>query len=170
MSKLISWTPAVWANIGWFGCIYFAKTDFPWLSLVFPLFAWILIFKLETIKWAESLNLLLWATVGILFDGLVHHFGLIRFASQDTAFVPIWLVSMWLLFVAVFPLTRKLLSSKLLIAAVLGIIFGPLTYKSGEVFDVMYFTSSWTFAAFSIFWGLYFPLSQMSQLKLRPKS
>lgn len=143
---------------GWFGSVLVAKTAYSSVALLFPIFLVIFLYlkknlNKKNITFAFAVSLL-----GILFDSILIHFGLIVAAGTTVLMIPIWLVSIWLLFS--FSIIKLGVNLKLPIglAAVLGMVIGPLSYKSGEIFQVLTFSNSKTFLIYSLFWGLLFPL------------
>lgn len=147
----------IWFYVGWFGCVFFGKWQLGEWSLVFPGVAFILLIKDKAATKYQVIALFLSAIVGIVFDTLALRLGLISFPDPALAFVPLWLTSMWLLFSAMIPVSHALFKSNLLLAAILGAIFGPLSYYSGEAFEVFAFSSSKAILIFAIFWGVCFP-------------
>lgn len=113
--------------------------------------------KLLPMNTQISLFYFLAIAVGILFDGIAAQMGLVTYLDEVYVFAPLWLISMWFLFVAILPVAAPLFQSKLWLAFVLGALFGPLTYYSGEQLGVLLFQSSWALYAYAIFWAIYFP-------------
>lgn len=147
----------IWFYLGWFGCVYFAKWDLSIYTLIFPAIPFCYFAKIKLFK-SKEIKLLIGAVImGIAFDSLMHSLGLIQFSDHNSAGIPIWLVSMWLLFISIFPLSQALFKSKLWLAGILAAVFGPLSYLSGEAFDVLLFTSLFPILIYALFWGFYFP-------------
>lgn len=148
----------LWFYIGWFGCVFLAEKPYAWVSLFFALAL------LAYFVWRKNINLkevvlfIVLSLVGIIFDTILINLQYIDTPQRSTILAPIWLISIWFLFCLVVLKNPYLRSLSLFSAAVLGALFGPLSYKSGELLNVLTMTSSITLFIYMIFWGLYFPL------------
>lgn len=153
----------IWSQVGWFGCVYLAKLDLSPLSILIPLVSWVILFFSKNLKLKNYLELAIMAAVGIIFDTILYKFGWIHFNSmnqfEQLSVVPTWLMSMWFLFVSILPQLSVIFADRKLIAIVAGLILGPLTYKSGEAFEVLFLKDYKVILVYGLFWGLYFPLS-----------
>lgn len=147
----------LWFYIAWFGCVYCGLNDLSAVTLTFPIVSFFLLHRIEPLKTQKTARLLLLAALGVGFDFIAMKLSLITFLQNNGVF-PLWLVSMWLLFVAILPLTEFLIYRPIL-AAVLGAIFGPLSYISGKMLGVLLIKDSTALIAYALFWALFFPLS-----------
>lgn len=157
MSNQIKIGLVIWFYIGWFGCVFLAPSDFSQLSLIFPALPLLVFLKNHLLSRKQWQFLFLISTVGIIFDFCVFHWGFVKFNNHDSAFLPIWLIAIWLLFSTVFFASQNLFKEKVILASLLGFIFGPLSYLSGESFGVLVFTSPLTIWLYAIFWAAFFP-------------
>lgn len=148
----------LWFYLGWFGCVFFAKWNIEIYSLVFPLIPFIFFLKFKWYDYKRLVLMLVSSIFGMLFDWGMYFFGFIKFSDQNPIFIPTWLVSMWFLFALILPLSHEVFKNRLVLAALLGAIFGPLSYYSGEAFQVLFVSGSIGFLIYTIFWGIYFPL------------
>lgn len=155
-----------WFYLGWFGCVYFAKWNISQWSFVFPAVPFLFLVALKKLSFRALLFLALISLIGVGFDSLAYNFNLVSFHNHSSAFLPIWLLSMWFLFSTVVPLSHDLFKSKLWLAAILGAIFGPLSYYSGEAFDVLLFQNQSTIFVYALFWGCYFPMIHLFYRKM----
>ncbi len=134
--------------LGWFGAIYFAKWGYPLASLVFSglLVAFQLKMKLLTKK--NVMGALAIVLAGVGFDSVLLHSGLVQ-TSNSFVVIPSWLFSIWVLFAFSMMTFGMRFHFPIWILAVMGAVFGPLSYKSGEVFGVLLFESpltTWVYA------------------------
>ena len=148
----------VWYYLGWFGCVYFGRWGISNWSLIFPMMPMVYLLKSKTISIAQFLFLVKISMVGIIFDSAAYYFQWITFPNHQASVIPTWLVSMWLLFATIFPLSHRLFKTKLGLAAVLGAIVGPLSYYSGVAFESISFGHRNVLFIYAIFWGIYFPI------------
>lgn len=147
----------IWFHIAWLACVYCGLYGLTWASLLFPIVSFYILHRMDPLTANKIKRLFGLAFIGIVFDFVAIHFGWITFPKDEGLF-PIWLLSMWLLFIAVLPLA-EFIKNRLVIAAILGAIFGPLSYYSGNAFGVLYMNGSFAIVAYAVFWSLYFPMS-----------
>lgn len=100
------------------------------------------------------------AAAGFLMDLVFAGLGWIEFyQTSQLIFVGwAWLLGIWLLFAATLSHSLNWLLQKPILAAVLGAIFGPLTYYlAGRQFHLLQFQGDlWvTIAVYAICWGIY---------------
>jgi len=160
----------VWFNLAWFGCVFTAQKSLDIWSLLLPLIALGLLLWVQPVSKKTALILFGLSVVGIVFDYMAYKFDLIVFTKNDFSFLPIWLISMWFLFVTILPISRPVFAARPLLAAALGFIFGPLTYYSGEAFGVMALTGWPAISIYAVFWALYFPACMIAQTKFDPQN
>ncbi len=158
MSKKLPLIVGIWFYIGWFSSVLLGQKGLDLYSLFFPLISWILIFQIY--KPLKSLLLLFGALcfVGLGFDLLMGQTDYAQIVTNWGHF-PIWLLSIWLLFVSILPLLENLFKGRLFIAGLLGAILGPFNYITGEYWEVFYLYGSLPIIFYALFWALYFPLS-----------
>jgi hypothetical protein len=144
--------------LGWFGCVYFAKADWQIASLIFPIVSWFMMELIFRPKLQLRLQLLVLLVVGILFDSVSVYYNLIEMKPADIyGWLPLWLISLWLLFITSIPLLQSFLKKRYFIAAIVGGVFGPLSYRAGAQFDVLLMNGNFSMIVYSIFWALYIP-------------
>lgn len=147
----------VWFYIGWFGSIFFARVDMSLHSLVFPFILgfYLLLRQVLSLKMvALALGI---SAIGILFDFLLFRFGLIETSGTIPFLIPIWLISIWLLFSISMVILGPHWRLPVWLTGILGAIVGPLSYKSGAIFNVLIFSSSFTVYTYALFWAFLFP-------------
>ena len=155
----------MWFNLAWFGCVFAAQKNLDSWSLLMPLVALGLLIWVQPIKQKTFGLLFLLSLAGILFDFLAYKIGWIVFTKNDFSFLPVWLISMWFLFVTILPISHPVFKSRLWLASFLGLVFGPLTYYSGEAFGVMALTGWGAIAVYGVFWAIYFPACMLALSK-----
>ena len=156
MQKIIF---SIWIYVGWFGCIYFGKMSWGIASFIFPIVSWVLMYRLFKPRFQMIAQLLILCGVGLIFDSIAVHYNLIQMSTPaEIGWLPLWLISMWFLFVCSLPLLQSLFRKKYFLAAILGAVFGPLSYKAGAQFEVLTMTSTMSFIIYSLFWAVYMPV------------
>ena len=143
---------------GWFGAVFLARTEFALGSLVFPAALFIYLKLKGGLTGKESFAALGIAAFGGLFDFFMIQVSFIDVVGANPFMLPVWLLSIWLLFAFSILKLGPTLNMPLWIAVILGCVMGPLSYKSGELFQVLSFTSSFTFFAYAVFWSALFPM------------
>ncbi|MET1254862.1 DUF2878 family protein [Aliikangiella maris] len=119
-------------------------------------------------------------TLGILFDSLLTQLAIIRFDLSEVSLlaetpnssgqhllslpIPDWLVILWCWFAITFERCFTWLESKLALALMLGAITGPLTYWGASYLTPITISHPLVFfLVSSLFWGLIFGISSVSQ-------
>ena len=168
-SKLKTFLSA-WIYLGWFGCVYFAKTDWSFVSLIFPLISWILMCLVFGLDRHLLVRILVLFFIGIFFDCAAEYLKLIQLNDlASVRWLPVWLISIWLLFISSLPLLQSLFKKKYFLASLLGAVFGPLSYRAGSQFGLLEMNGTRALIIYSIFWAIYIP-SAIYWLGQRSKS
>lgn len=151
---------SIWAQLGWFGCVYFGKMNWGLASLVIPLIAWVLLNFSFNLNRQVVFRLLVLMLVGLAFDSTSAYFSLIQInPPTETGWLPLWLISLWLLFGPTLLLLQSLLQSKYILAALLGAVFGPLSYRAGAQFETLFMNGTIAILVYASFWASYFPIA-----------
>ena len=157
MSKIDIFVIILLFYVGWFGSVFLAKTEYSNAALFFPLILiGYLLFKNHLNGKRFSLAMAI-CILGILFDSFTVWLGFISAIGITGFFIPTWLISIWMLFSFSMIKLGTRVSPPVWLAAILGFLIGPLSYKSGEIFKVLAFTTPLTFFIYAIFWALMFP-------------
>ncbi len=158
MKNLESLFIFLWFYIGWFACVFLAQSEFASWLLLFPgvLLCFLIYRKQFSLKIFIACATI--SIIGILFDFLLLRFEWTAVYGQTLFLIPTWLMSIWLLFSLSMINLGTRLKMPLWLAAILGFFMGPLSYKSGEMFQVLTFTSHSTILIYAIFWMIFFPI------------
>lgn len=170
---------SVWTYLGWFGCVYCGKLGWSAASLVFPAISWLLLRAVSGLNRGLLLRLLVLFCIGVTFDSIAVYVGIIQpTPPAEMGWLPLWLISLWLLFVSSLPLLQTMLQTSFrrqtptktltrpsrshvwrqsFLAAMLGAIFGPLSYRAGSQFDVLMMDGAFALVLYAIFWAVYIP-------------
>jgi hypothetical protein len=121
-------------QIGWLACVMFAAANLPLLGLTVALLVLTLHLALATRFWAEVKILLACAAIGTVFDSLLLASGWVSYPNGEwiPGLAPYWIVVMWLLFGATLNLSMAWLKGRMVPAAFLGLLGGPLSYIAGQ--------------------------------------
>lgn len=158
MSRVESVVIAALFYAGWFGSVFLARTRFPWVALVFPLvLVGFLVLKKRLNQKAFAAAGLI-ALVGVLFDSFLADSRFVSVRGQTGWLIPVWLMAIWLLFSYSMIKIGVVFHPPVWLASLLGFVLGPLSYKSGEIFEVLHFSTPQTFLIYAVFWAFVFPL------------
>ena len=128
-------------TIGWFACVIGAAKDLFWLG---PLIVTLLVLASVVIRGSRFLTrILILLSVSIIF-GLVFDSLLIVFDIYTpkrwlipTPLATLWLLALWINFSITIDTSLKWLQNHLGYAAMVGAIFGPIAYLSGQRLDAL---------------------------------
>ena len=155
-------------QIGWFSCVLGAANGMPWLALVVvPIVLW----NIQKSRSAstEMLLVLLAVAVGVLLDSLLVRSGWLRYPSGMflEGVAPYWILAMWALFATTLNASMSWLKKNLILASVMGAVFGPLSYMAGERFGAIEFTDfSASIVALAAAWAIAMPLLLAAAIRL----
>ncbi|MDP3092722.1 MAG: DUF2878 domain-containing protein [Nitrospira sp.] len=102
--------------------------------------------------------------VGYLADSALGLAGVLEFHGDDVGgrlLAPLWLLGLWLVFATTLGSSWSWLSSRPRLAAVLGAVFGPVSYYAGVTLGALDLGASHLRSLFvvAIVWSLLLPLS-----------
>jgi hypothetical protein len=120
-------------QIGWFACVLGGAYGWPMLGVAVA--AVIIALHLHRAAWPrqEAILIVLSGLLGFAADSLLTGLGLLKFPSGQfhPQFAPYWMVAMWMSFATTFNVSLRWLKRRLGLAALLGMIAGPLAYYGG---------------------------------------
>ena len=145
-------------QIGWFACVLGGAHGWPWLGVLVTAAAIALHLYRAVRPRPEAMLIGLSGLLGFVADSLLTWTGLLRFPSGQfhPDLAPYWMVAMWMLFATTFNVALGWLKPRLGLAALLGMVAGPLAYYGGAklggvsfgnlVFSLMAVAGVWTLA------------------------
>ena len=149
-------------QIGWFACVLGGAHGWPWLGVVVT--ALVIAGHLyRAARPGPELALILTSgLLGLAADSLLTGLGLLRFPSGQVhpLLAPYWMMAMWMLFATTFNVTLRWLQPRWKLAALLGLIAGPLAYAGGaQLGGVTFNEPPWVaLLAVAGVWALALPL------------
>jgi len=158
------WAPALYFVLGqaaWFACVLGAARGEAYLgiALVIVLVAlhlWRAARPLAELKLIAAVIL-----IGGTWESLVIYFGLLAYPHSATmhGIAPLWLLALWGSFAAQFNTTYRWLKPRLIAAALLGAVAGPLSFRAGAALGALNFVKPLpAFVSLAIGWALLLPL------------
>jgi hypothetical protein len=146
--------------VGWFACIVGTGQGHPLLGPVvvaglLGLHLWLTTNALQEARFLVTIGLL-----GSALDSIVAGLGLYSFTGTLVPWVcPPWITALWMLFGSTLHVSLSWLTGRPLMAFVLGVISGPLSYYAGARFGALAFPSDLmlSLVLLALVWGLTLP-------------
>ncbi|MBG22216.1 MAG: hypothetical protein CMF22_02005 [Idiomarinaceae bacterium] len=140
----------LWFDLVWFSTVA-GRNDWLWLAV--PVVA-VQIFLSSTrrgFNWLLYVKLLV---LGLLLEASVVGLGILDFTG---GWLPLWLIALWCGFAAMVTTTLDWLSGRYLLAALIGVASGPLTYAIGSRLGAAeLLVEEWImWLAYGVLWGAY---------------
>lgn len=156
-------------ELGWFACVWGAANGMPWLALVaVAITIWLHLVSTKRVS-GEVRLILLAVAMGLVFDSFLMSTGWLKYPSGIflPGVAPYWILAMWAMFATTLNVSMSWIKKNLVLAAVLGAIFGPLSYLAGERLGGLQFidkTSS--IVALAVIWSIAMPLLVLAARRL----
>ena len=148
-------------QIGWFSCVLGAAHDLPWAGTAVAA-AIVAAHIGSAARPLQELKLVAIALlIGTAWDSALVTLGWLDFSSGFfiAGVAPYWILALWALFAITLRHSLAWLQTRLLTAAVVGAIAGPLAYWGGlRLGAVILVEPLHALVALSIGWGLFTPL------------
>lgn len=162
METYPKWLNFVLFQLGWWGTVLVARTSWePYAPLVVGVLLFIHL-SLSKSRVVDGVLALILGFVGFAMDSLWAYGGVFAFVKPMSPpwMAPPWMVALWLNFAMLPNHALTYLRGKYLLAAILGILGGPLTYYGGVGLGVMEMSDSlgWSLGWIALEWGMAAPL------------
>lgn len=145
---------------GWFACVLGAAHGYPWLGVAAAAAA-VGLHALNSPHPARELKLVAAAVlVGALFDSTLTAAGWVAFKPDALPenLAPFWILALWALFATTLNVSLHWLRARLALAAVLGLLAGPLAYWAGARLGALELTRpAAALGALALGWALMLP-------------
>ncbi len=117
-------------EIGWFACVLGAARGRPMLGLAVAAAVIAIHLWLVAERAREALLIGAAIALGAIWDTSMAHLGWIAYAAASpwSGFAPLWILALWALFATTLDVSMRRLQTRPLLAAVFGLIGGPLSY------------------------------------------
>lgn len=156
------WLSLIGYQLVWFAAVIGAAHDMAWPGVL-----GMLVYALAQLALAQNVrvDLSLMATAlvfGLLLDGALIRSGLAAYAAgwPGLALAPAWILALWMTFALTFSQSLRYLQQRLWLAALLGLVGGPLAYLgAARGWQVVTFTQpSWrALLLLALGWALAIP-------------
>ena len=132
-TRAVQWTNAVIFQCAWFAAVLGAAHHRPLLgtACVAAVIAWHLVVSARPAQEARLVALL--CLIGFVVESAIVRQGHVAYPSGQpvASLAPSWIVALWALLGIALNVTMRWLHGRLLLAAVLGAVLGPLSFSSG---------------------------------------
>jgi hypothetical protein len=110
--------------------------------------------------WEECRFLAVVVMIGAIWESVLVRLDLLGYSSEIVidGFAPPWIVALWALFGGQFNTTYTWLKQRFALAALLGAIAGPLSFRAGASLGAVHFNRPPATLALAIGWALILPL------------
>ena len=145
----------------WFTTVLGAANGAPWLGPIAVLAAVALHLRFTRRPGVEARLLALAMVVGLVVDSLLLATGWIAYPNGAwlPGFAPYWIILMWALFATTLNVSMRWLKGRYLLAAVFGVVGGPLSYYAGARLGAMSLLQvAPALVALAVAWGVAMPL------------
>ncbi|WP_137167095.1 DUF2878 domain-containing protein [Salinimonas lutimaris] len=155
-------------NFIWFQTIWFLAifTQYAYSWLLVGLLAAFFVFSAR--RGPDLVLMVLVVLLGLVVDSLLTVAGIFVFSSPGFGLpIPLWLLALWAGFSLTLPYSLNYLQGHPVICALLGAIFGPLSYWAGARFGAVSFDQelSITLGLLAVVWAGVFPLCMFIESK-----
>jgi len=153
----------------WFACVLGGAYGYTWFGVVATVIWLALHLAGHPNRDGEIKLFVMGAILGYCFDSLLVVSNVLVFPSQAELLgpSPLWMVALWLGFVATFHNAMQWMSGRYWLGAILGAIAGPFAYWGGARMGAVEFGHSFTnsMLAISIEWTIAMPLLLFVSMK-----
>ena len=159
-------------QLGWLACAWGAANGRVWLGpLVVGAHLGLHLWWSDTRR-REAVFIAIVTLLGLVVDSVQKVTGLVIYAADFPAIpwlAPAWIVAMWALFGTAISTSLKWLQGRYFLAAFLGAIFGPLSYRTGAALGAASFSKGEWFSLgiLALIWGLVLPALLWINQKLK---
>jgi hypothetical protein len=153
----------------WFACVLGASNGLPWLGLVAVAIALFLHLKMSGNARREGRLILVAVAMGLVFDSLLLSSGWLNYPNGMLlpGMAPYWILAMWALFATTLNVSMSWIKTSLVLAAVMGAVFGPLSYMAGQRLGGLQFIDQASgLMALAVIWAIAMPLLVVAARRL----
>lgn len=147
-------------KVGWASTIFGAANGLPLLGPAVVLMAIAIHLRNATYPGDELLLVFITGIVGAFWDSILVAAGWLTYPTGTliSGVAPYWIVAMWMLFATTLNLAFRWLRGRIAFAALLGAVFGPLSYFTGAKIGAVIINEFVpTMIALSVAWAVLMP-------------
>jgi hypothetical protein len=148
-------------DIAWFASVSGGAREMPWLGPLAVLVAVMLHLRAARNRTEEVLLILSCAIIGAFFDSFLVATGWVTYKAGlfSDFLAPFWIITMWMLFATTLNVSMRWLRGKPWLAAVFGLVGGPITYLTGQKIGGIVLSNQFAaLVALAIGWAIMMPI------------
>lgn len=169
-SKIIN---IVLYQIGWASCVLGSSWDYPFLGSFLGVMMLVIHLMLAEMRRAEVVLICCVCLIGIIVDSSQQSLGFFSLKTSPVwpFWLPMWMLVIWAQFATTLRFALYWLAGHYVLAALFGMVGGPLAYWGGVRLGAAQFGENTLFslATLSLVWGLLTPLLFWISVKLDPR-
>jgi hypothetical protein len=121
-------------QVGWWACVLGAAHRAPWLGPLVVLVLLAVHLRPDPAPKTASRIVLSVGLLGFVIDSTLGYAGILRFQDSVIAtwLCPLWLMAIWMIFATTLRHSLGWLAGRYAMAALLGAVFGPISYYAGQ--------------------------------------
>jgi len=158
-SKIIN---VVLYQVGWLSCVLGAARGYPFLGSLFAMLLIVIHLLMSTVRKAEIKLMICACLLGVVIDSSQQALGVFNFKIDPDwpLWLPLWILVIWAQFATLFHFALSWLSGRYLLAALFGLVGGPLAYWGGVRLGAAPFGETLLFSivTLALVWALVTPL------------
>ena len=159
-------------QISWWVCVLSAKSQMIYLGPLFMIIFIMIHFWKVTDNINEIKLIAIFGVLGTLIDTMFMFSGILSYSglySKNILIAPLWITAMWCGFSATINHSMLWLNNKWMLSFILGLVFGPLSYITGEKFGAIHFFADIKIiiVVLAVVWGISIPLIYWVNNRLR---
>jgi hypothetical protein len=147
--------------LGWFACVVGAARGLPWAGPLVVAALLVIHLQFTPSRRREARLIALVGLLGFGVDTLQASAGFYSFADAGAAawLCPPWMVALWLIFATTLNRSMGWLSGRPVLAAILGGVFGPLSYLAGARLGAIELNPDplYAFSGIAVAWSIALP-------------
>jgi hypothetical protein len=120
-------------KLAWLSSILGSANGMPLIGPIVVLAAVIIHLRMVSEPSRELLLILMTGAIGLAWDSVLVAAGWLVYPTGNivAGLAPYWILGMWMLFATTLNVSFRWLRSKLVLASIIGAVFGPLSYYAG---------------------------------------
>ena len=157
MSVLLN---AIAFKVAWLSTIFGGANELPMLGPLAVMIAVGLHLWFAAEPQRELTLVAITGAIGLAWDSVIVSAGWMSYPSGTfiAGLAPYWILGMWMLFATTLNVTFRWLHSRMLLAAVMGAVFGPLSYMAGSAAGAVQLNNpTAVYITLSVSWALLMP-------------
>ena len=140
-------------KLTWLSCVFGELYYNSWFGFIVGIIFLIFFFYYDNNKFKSFKIILIFSTLGYLFDSILSLFNLYKIEGQDNfLYLPVWFLVLWPSFCTLLINVLSILKKYILLSAFFGAFIGPVTYYAGVTLGLANVETSSVFFIISIFW------------------